>query len=909
MAESSSGRRRRRVWRFAGAEFDEASWRLRVGGQSVNLETKPLEVLHELLLRAGEVVSKEELLDAVWPGVTVVEGSLPTAISKLREAIGDQTRSLIVTVPRIGYRLVAEVTVESIDAPLPPRFTFAAGDPVPGRPQWTMELVLGSTGSNDVWLARHAKTGEARVFKFADAPDRLRSLKREAALTRLVVAGMGKQAPLPQLLEWNFDAAPFFLEYAYGGMDLEVWAKAQGGLAAVPLAARLALVVRLAQAVAGIHALGVLHKDLKPTNILIDEQNSEPKVRLADFGSGRLIDDAVLDNFAITNPGSLDTGLGTDESRSGTLAYRAPELAGDAVPTAKSDIYALGLILYQMVVGNFAASLAPGWEREVADPLLREDIALAAAGNPAERLDSAGALASRLQALDKRRQEAKAHAELTAAIARQQAEAERQRTRRPWIRAAAASVVLGAAGAASFGAYAWHQRNEARAAQAIADASYRFLAEDLLASIDPSQADAADESLVSALKRSASNIDVRFRDRPAVSAYLHATLARAYDLRSDYSSAFDHYKLADAAYARAGLGTAGPALNARLQHASALALSTQAGSLEQARTMVAEIERLLSNGSSGDPETPVWLASAKGMIALVRGDVPAAGEAFAQAHDMAQSLPDRFSPKQRINFGQRHAFSLLRSGDGVAAEKAFRPLASAMADLVGSDHPDSLLLRLNVGQALMVQERYREALATFNDLLPKFEKRLGKEHRHTLLLLAARQQVFGGMGRYADAAQDGERVWRAAAEKDGPASFAAVAGRADTGISQCRSGDYPVGSANIAAARTALQAEQPGRSALDDALRAGLADCKIEQGEYAQAESLLAGIDVEKASQLVGDANFGALLDLAKTEILLGQGRKGEAARLFKSAEPALSATKDPYVRKRLTRVSKQISD
>ena len=117
---------------------------------------------------------------------------------KLREAIGDQTRSLIVTVPRIGYRLVAEVTVESIDAPLPPRFTFAAGDPVPGRPQWTMELVLGSTGSNDVWLARHAKTGEARVFKFADAPDRLRScLSTRCASTRRARPQAGMRADPP----------------------------------------------------------------------------------------------------------------------------------------------------------------------------------------------------------------------------------------------------------------------------------------------------------------------------------------------------------------------------------------------------------------------------------------------------------------------------------------------------------------------------------------------------------------------------------------------------------------------------------------------------------------------------------------------------------------------------------------
>ena len=122
MSGSSSSRRRRRLWRFADAEFDEASWTLRVAGQAVALEGKPLEVLHELLLRAGEVVTKDEILDAVWPGVTVVEGSLATAVSKLRKALGTREDNAIETVPRIGYRLTATVRIESIDSPLAPRF-------------------------------------------------------------------------------------------------------------------------------------------------------------------------------------------------------------------------------------------------------------------------------------------------------------------------------------------------------------------------------------------------------------------------------------------------------------------------------------------------------------------------------------------------------------------------------------------------------------------------------------------------------------------------------------------------------------------------------------------------------------------------------------------------------------------
>ena len=69
----AASRRQGRCWHFASAVLDEDSWTLRVDGQRVPLEAKPMEVLHELLLRAGQVVSKDELLDAVWPGIAVVE--------------------------------------------------------------------------------------------------------------------------------------------------------------------------------------------------------------------------------------------------------------------------------------------------------------------------------------------------------------------------------------------------------------------------------------------------------------------------------------------------------------------------------------------------------------------------------------------------------------------------------------------------------------------------------------------------------------------------------------------------------------------------------------------------------------------------------------------------------------------
>lgn len=111
--------RSRRRWAFADCLFDEVNWTLVVAGRRVAIETKPLELLRQLLIHSGELVSKADLLDSIWPDVTVVEASLPTAVRKLRVALGDDRRdpALIETVSGIGYRLTVRATVEEMAEP------------------------------------------------------------------------------------------------------------------------------------------------------------------------------------------------------------------------------------------------------------------------------------------------------------------------------------------------------------------------------------------------------------------------------------------------------------------------------------------------------------------------------------------------------------------------------------------------------------------------------------------------------------------------------------------------------------------------------------------------------------------------------------------------------------------------
>src|SRR5712692_4817941 len=238
-----------RVWRFGACEFDEASRELRIAGKPEELESKPLEVLYRLLLRAGEVVTKEELFEAAWPGVTVVEGSLATAVSKLRKALGEGEPPIVVTVPRIGYRLGVPAHCHRVAAPSVRELAFKSGDAVTGRDQWRLVRKL-EAASSEVWVAEHPKTHESRVFKFAADGVRLRGLKREVTLARLLKQSLGERPDLVRILEWNFDTPPFYVESEYCGPDLLAWAETQGGLEKIPYATRMRVLLDVARGVA-----------------------------------------------------------------------------------------------------------------------------------------------------------------------------------------------------------------------------------------------------------------------------------------------------------------------------------------------------------------------------------------------------------------------------------------------------------------------------------------------------------------------------------------------------------------------------------------------------------------------------------------------------------------------------------
>src|SRR5688572_5939287 len=139
-------RNERRVYLFGDFVLEAASRRLsrKESGEPIALTAKTFDTLLYLVEHRDEVLSKDRLLSAVWPGVVVEENSLTQSVSALRQALGEApgANRYVATVPRQGYRFVAEVTESDATATrtaAPPQAERPAESK---RPRWMGAAIL-----------------------------------------------------------------------------------------------------------------------------------------------------------------------------------------------------------------------------------------------------------------------------------------------------------------------------------------------------------------------------------------------------------------------------------------------------------------------------------------------------------------------------------------------------------------------------------------------------------------------------------------------------------------------------------------------------------------------------------------------------------------------------------------------
>lgn len=904
MAGTPESRNETTLWKFGLATLDEGARELRIDGEPQNLDAKTLDVLLLLLQHAGEVVTKEELFATVWAGRVTGDGVLTNAISRLRKLLQDDEQTLIVTLHRLGYRYAGPVA-RSAQSRAIPSSTLSPGDEVPTRPAWKLVERLGRA-DRDVWLARHAKTQEARVFKFASDGRGLAALKREVTIARVARAVLGERQDLAQILEWNFESAPFFIECAYGGADLLQWVERRGGLDRLDRETRLALFDRIASAVAAVHSAGILHKDLKPGNVLVwtDEQG-RTQVRLADFGLGALLrDDEEISALGITRQGLTLDGAASDPA-SGTPLYLAPEVQAGQMPTTQADVYALGILLYQLCVGRFDARPSPGWESGIDDPLLCEDIAAAAHGDPAQRLASVDALLARLRHLDARRAERTQLATLQERARRAETALQRSRARRPvWI-VAFVAVALG------FATTAWQYRREKQARddveqqRAVAQATVEFIGRDLIGQANPQNHGTTAMTVAEAVDRAAAAIDRRLGGRPDVAAPLHAATGDLYGALGRYDAAQRELEAARDRYR--GLPDPPADEIARLDLAAAV-LDARRGEPERARQ---RLDRVAA-ADSGRLDAGLFAARqhcARSEIGQIAHDLKdAAAQSAPCVAGLRRALQARGrEPALAGELALREAADVylrLNLGEVEHAERDSRALRAALAADApfGPDHPLTLAVQSTLGDSLTALGRLDEAIAELAPAAARLREQYGPQHMayaRSALLLA---DAYTAAGRYAEAIDLQAALVRIFDDDFGghhPYALVAIQNLASTYDSAHRDRD------SLAALEHGLTLAERNfgpDSPVEHRLRYDLADSALKLGDTALAAPHVARLQQDRLETITPRGNWTGRLELLRGRLALQQRDFAAAAGHLRAAITALQQRRDGHLLERAER-------
>lgn len=586
-----------------------------------------------------------------------------------------------------------------------------------GRTVGNIRLIepLGEGGMGEVWLGRDERLGRDVAVKAIHSERRMVEAARARFVREAQILSRLEHPGICQIHEFvEEDGQDFLVLELVRGRPMSSL-----GTDACGFSDKLDIAIQVAEALVAAHAMSVVHRDLKPDNIMITDGG---RVKVLDFGLARTELDAPLNPARETV--SYDAGSGSSLTALGvaigTPRYMSPEQARGDTVTAASDMYSFGLVIQELFTGRSA----------IGDNLDREALAQKAMWGDREPMVGADRqvteLVEQLTALEAHR---RPNAETTLERLRWIAGRRRRRLRRTAVAAVATALVAAAVVSTAGLLHARRSLAAARLAQAEAEAVNQFL-NNMITAAEPEE-QGIDVKVRDVLEHAAARVDEDFADNALQrAAVIHALGNTAYAL-GDLSAAEEHFARA-AEIRREELGIDDPRTLMSLNNQ--INAKRMLGDFDTAEPLAREVydrrRRVLGE------EHRDTLASL-GNVANIAQRQGRHEEAERLNRQLVETCSRVLGPTDPSTLTARNnlAITLELMDRNAEAEQIHRANYEARCEVLGKDHPETQSSLEYLGVSLAKQDKLEESEEVMRMALDANRRLRGEDHYRTIMTM------------------------------------------------------------------------------------------------------------------------------------------------------------------------------